>query len=40
MANINTNSRVLLVDKTKGLLSGALLEKEVKSILKVEFKSE
>lgn len=37
MANINSNSRVLLVDKTKGLLSGALIERDVQNVLKVEF---
>jgi hypothetical protein len=36
MANINSESRVLLVDKTKGLLAGALIEKNVKEILHVE----
>ena len=36
MANINAESRVLLVDKTKGFLAGALIEKNVKDILHVE----
>jgi hypothetical protein len=36
MANITFESRVLLVDKTKGLLSGALIEKNVKEIMHVE----
>jgi hypothetical protein len=36
MANINAESRVLLLDKTRGLLAGALIEKGVKEILHVE----
>lgn len=36
LANINSESRVLLVDKTKGFISGALIEKEVKEVLHVE----
>ena len=36
MANINAESRVLLVDKTKGFLAVALTEKTVKDILHVE----
>ena len=36
MGNINSESRVLLVDKTRGLISGALLEKNVKEVLHVE----
>ena len=36
MSNINYNSRVLLVDNTKGLISGALLEKQVHEVLHVE----
>lgn len=36
MANINQESRVLLIDKTRGLLAGALIEKNVKEILHVE----
>ena len=36
MANVNAESRVLLIDKTKGLITGALIEKEVKEILHVE----
>lgn len=37
MANINFESRVLLCDKTKGLLAGALIEKSVSEVLHVEF---
>ncbi|CDW89783.1 trna (adenine-n)-methyltransferase non-catalytic subunit trm6-like [Stylonychia lemnae] len=37
MANINQESRVILLDKTKGLLTGALIEKDVREILHVEF---
>lgn len=37
MANINSESRVLLLDKTKGLLTGALIEKDAKEVLHVEF---
>lgn len=40
MANINCNSRVLLVENTRGFLTGALVEKRVASILKVEFGAE
>jgi hypothetical protein len=40
MANVNCYSNVLLIDNTKGLISGALLEKEVASILKIEFGGE
>lgn len=36
MANVNCYSKVLLVDSTKGFLSGALLEKQVDSVLKIE----
>jgi hypothetical protein len=36
MANINSESRVLLVDKTRGLLTGALIEKHVKEVLHLE----
>lgn len=36
-ANINYDSRVLIVDNTKGLLLGALVEKKIRSGLKVEF---
>jgi tRNA (adenine58-N1)-methyltransferase non-catalytic subunit len=36
MANINAESRVLLIDKTRGLMAGALIEKGVKEILYVE----
>jgi hypothetical protein len=38
-ANINYNSRVLLCDKTKGLITGALVEKDVREIMHVEFTS-
>lgn len=37
MANINYESRVLLCDKTKGLITGALVEREVSEVLHVEF---
>jgi hypothetical protein len=40
MANINCNSRVLLVENTNGFVTGALVEKKVASILKVEFGAE
>ncbi len=36
MANVNSDSRVLLIDKTRGLLAGALIEKNVKEIMHVE----
>jgi len=36
MANINYESRVLLVDKTKGFIAGALIERQVPEILHVE----
>jgi tRNA (adenine58-N1)-methyltransferase non-catalytic subunit len=36
MANVNAESRVLLIDKTKGLLAGALIEKNVKEIMHME----
>jgi hypothetical protein len=36
MGNINSDSRVLLIDKTKGLITGALIEKNVKEIMHVE----
>lgn len=36
MANVNAESRVLIVDKTKGLLAGALIEKNVKEIVHLE----
>ena len=36
MGNINAESRVLLIDKTKGLLAGSLIEKNVKEIMHVE----
>jgi hypothetical protein len=36
LANINAESRVLLADKTKGLITGALIEKDVKEVLHVE----
>ena len=34
---MNYDSRVILVDRTKGLLTGALIEKDVNSILKIQF---
>ena len=37
MANVNSESRVLLVDKTKGLLTGALIERGVSEIMCIEF---
>lgn len=36
MANISSESRVLLVDKTKGFIGGALIERKVPEILHVE----
>ena len=36
MANINSESRVLIVDKTKGLMIGACIEKMVKEVMHVE----
>jgi len=36
MANISSFSQVLLVDSTKGFLTGVLCEKQVDTILKVE----
>ena len=38
-ANVNFDSRVLLCDKTKGLISGVLIERDVKEIMHVEFSS-
>ena len=35
-ANINAESRVLLVDKTRGLVVGALIEKEVTEVVHLE----
>ena len=40
MANISFQSRVLLVENTKGFLSGALIEKVVAYALRVEFSHE
>ena len=37
LANISNESRVLLVENTKGLLAGAVIEKEPNSIVRVEF---
>ena len=37
LANISYSSRVLLVENTSGFLTGCLLEKQVHSILRVEF---
>eukprot|EP00347_Sterkiella_histriomuscorum_P021361 403334251 len=37
MANINYESRVLLCDKTRGLLAGSLVERDVREIMHVEF---
>jgi hypothetical protein len=39
LANINAESRVLLLDKTKGLIAGALIEKNVKEIMHMELSS-
>ena len=36
-ANINYESRVLLCDKTRGLIAGALVERDVREIMHVEF---
>jgi len=36
LANICSESHVLLIDKTRGLLAGALIEKHAKEILSVE----
>ena len=36
-ANINYESRVLLCDKTKGMITGALIEKDVREIMNVDF---
>jgi len=36
-ANVNFESKVLLVDSTRGLLSGILEEKQVKYCMKIEF---
>lgn len=38
-ANVNYDSRVLLCDKTKGLIGGALIERDVREIMHVEFSS-
>ena len=40
MANVNVNSRVLLIDNTKGLISGALIERDVSSVIKIEMGGE
>ena len=37
MANVSAMSRVMLIDGTKGLIAGALLERSVAYVLKVEF---
>ena len=37
MANVSATSRVMLVDGAKGLIAGALLERSVAYVLKVEF---
>jgi len=39
LANINAESRILLLDKTKGLIAGALIEKNVKEIMHMELSS-
>ena len=40
MASVNFQSQVLIVESTKGLLTGALLEKSVAHILRVDFPTE
>lgn len=40
LCNVNADSRVLLIENTKGLMTGALLEREPKYILRVEFGTE
>lgn len=37
LANISFQSRVLLVENTRGFMSGALAERSVNTILRVEF---
>jgi len=37
MSNINAESRVLLVEHTRGMLTGAIIEKEPKYVMRVEF---
>jgi hypothetical protein len=36
-SNVNFDSKVLLIDSTRGLLAGVLYEKKVKYCLQVEF---
>jgi len=40
MANVHSNSRVVIAGNTKGFLSGALIERQVKAILRVELNEE
>jgi hypothetical protein len=37
MANVSATSRVMLVDGARGLIAGALLERSIAYVLKVEF---
>lgn len=37
MSNINSESKVLLVEHTRGFMTGAISERDPKSILRVEF---
>jgi len=37
LANVNSESRVLLIENTKGLLPGAVIERQPHSIMRVEF---
>ena len=37
MANINSQSRVLIVENTRGFIPGVLMEKQIKYGLRVEF---
>ena len=37
MANISSESKVLIVENTRGFISGVMMEKEVKYGLRVEF---
>jgi hypothetical protein len=36
MSNLSAESRVLIIDKTKGLLAGAAIERHAKEVLHVE----
>ena len=37
LSNVNTDSQVLLVEHTRGLMTGAVLERRAKYVLRVEF---